>query len=334
MPPPVLALLATGCCIGVAAAEPLLPPLVHVLAHPPNSTCDKHTDQCCHHGCKMTNWPCCHHGRDCCCGGIVALTGCRNDQTPPIHPLPVPVAPSLPPPPPLRSAAPARCCKFRNFTECDLSLGRRCETVPCVENATCPDGRFGLWCSAHEWHTSCAFNWTFGCSCEVGGGGARALSRGMSLPKSDDEAVISCVQIPPEGLMLSKPGQDVTVCPGKYTAAVLTNDSAAITIRGSNIMLRLDGVELMPAAGRRFEGWGVHVEGVSGVKLTGGHISGFRAAVLIKGGSGHEVSGARLSHNRMRRVLGTPADFLSVWPEFEGQLVVDSYAFSYFYTGI
>jgi hypothetical protein len=43
---------------------------------------------------QMTNWPCCHHGRDCCCGGIVALTRCLNDQNPPFSLLPIPTPPN------------------------------------------------------------------------------------------------------------------------------------------------------------------------------------------------------------------------------------------------
>jgi hypothetical protein len=139
--------------------------------HPPGDACDKHTGQCCHHGCKMTNWPCCHHGRDCCCGGIMHLTNCTNDRNPPFVPLPVPRMPPSPPPlpspPPPPSNRTTGCCFFKNFTDCDLNPGKPCETVSCEKNRTCPDLQRGGWCNAHEWHTSCAFNWTFGCSCTV-----------------------------------------------------------------------------------------------------------------------------------------------------------------------
>jgi polygalacturonase len=148
--------------------------------HPPNSTCDKHTGQCCHHGCKMTNWPCCHHGRDCCCGGIVAMTGCKNDQNPPFRALPIPRPVRTLPPVPEQRSAPSRCCMFKNFTDCDASPGKACETVPCIENVTCPDEKYGLWCNSHEWHTSCAFNWTYGCSCTTAGGGG-------AMKNDDDE---------------------------------------------------------------------------------------------------------------------------------------------------
>lgn len=136
---------------------------------PPGDACDKHTGQCCHHGCKMTNWPCCHHGRDCCCGGIMHLTNCTYDRNPPFVPLPVPRIPPIPKPTPLPppSNQTTGCCFFKNFTDCDLNPGQTCETVPCEKNSTCPDLQRGQWCNAHEWHTSCAFNWTFGCSCTV-----------------------------------------------------------------------------------------------------------------------------------------------------------------------
>lgn len=140
-----------------------------LLPRPPGDACDKHTGQCCHHGCKMTNWPCCHHGRDCCCGGIMYLTNCTNDRNPPFVPLPVPRMPPdpQPSPPPSPSNRTPGCCFFKNFTDCDRNPGTPCETVSCEENRTCPDLQRGQWCNAHEWRTSCAFNWTFGCSCMV-----------------------------------------------------------------------------------------------------------------------------------------------------------------------
>lgn len=131
-----------------------------------NSTCDKHTGQCCHHACKMTNFPCCHHGRDCCCGGIEAHVNCSSDQNPPFRPLPVPPIPPSPVPP-SNSTNSTGCCMFKNFTECDANPGMVCETIPCTPNVTCPNASYGLWCSSHEWHTSCAFNWTYGCSCTM-----------------------------------------------------------------------------------------------------------------------------------------------------------------------
>ena len=181
----LLALLSTGTCRSIldtsteAAGADIAPSarLSGSLAgrsaadsqHPPGDACDKHTGQCCHHGCKMTNWPCCHHGRDCCCGGIMHLTNCTNDRNPPFVPLPLPRIPPSPRPSP--SPPPSNqttgCCFFKNFTDCDLNPGKPCETVPCEENRTCPDLQRGQWCNAHEWHTSCAFNWTFGCSCTV-----------------------------------------------------------------------------------------------------------------------------------------------------------------------
>ena len=57
--------------------------------------------------------------------------------------------------------------------------------------------------------------------------------------------------------------------------------------------------------------------------VIGGNLSGFRAAVLIEGGSGHTVRDAMLSHNRLRGVTGTEADFLSIWPGFSEQIADD-----------
>jgi parallel beta-helix repeat protein len=119
-------------------------------------------------------------------------------------------------------------------------------------------------------------------------------------------------------------GQVVVVCPDEYFVSLPTNGSAAITVRASNVTLQLHEVGIQPLPARQFEGWGVHAQDVDGLRLAGGRIAGFRAAVVVTGGSGHEIRNAALSHNRLRRVLGTPADFLSVWPDFEGQLAVDS----------
>jgi hypothetical protein len=57
--------------------------------------------------------------------------------------------------------------------------------------------------------------------------------------------------------------------------------------------------------------------------VIGGNLTGFRAAVLIEGGSGHVVRDATVSHNRLRGVTGTEADFLSIWPDFADQIAAD-----------
>lgn len=133
-----------------------------------------------------------------------------------------------------------------------------------------------------------------------------------------------CVDIPSVGLTLSQPNQYVIVCPGDYVIALPSNSSAAISVNAPNVTLSLENVAVKPVATRLFEGWGVRAQSVDGLELLGGNIAGFRAAVLIEGGVGHSVRNSVLSHNRLRGVTGTPADFLSVWPEFDGQLAVDS----------
>lgn len=133
-----------------------------------------------------------------------------------------------------------------------------------------------------------------------------------------------CVSLPTAGMTVSQANQHIVVCPGEYIVSLPSNSSAAISVAASNVTLSMENVRLEPAAARKFEGWGVRAQSVDGLKLLGGRIAGFRAAVLIEGGTGHSVSSAVLSHNRLRGVTGTPSDFLSVWPEFDGQLAVDS----------
>ena len=133
--------------------------------------CDKHSGQCCHHACKMTNWPCCHHGEHCCCGGPPRrISNCSSDEYRPFQPFPIP---SMPTPPALPAAAKKTCCFFANFTECDAKPGESCETVPCIRDVTCPVSNkssphfSGNWCNTKVWRESCRLGWTHGCSCNV-----------------------------------------------------------------------------------------------------------------------------------------------------------------------
>ena len=141
---------------------------------------------------------------------------------------------------------------------------------------------------------------------------------------SDRQNQDECVRLPTAGMTISRANQHIVVCPGDYTVSLPSNSSAAISVDASNVTLFMENVRLEPSDARKFEGWGVRAQSVDGLKLLGGHIAGFRAAVLIERGTGHSVSSAVLSHNRLRGVTGTPGDFLSVWPEFDGQLAVDS----------
>ena len=134
--------------------------------------CDKHSGQCCHHACKMMNWPCCHHGEHCCCGGPPRRTSnCSSDEYRPFQPFPTPVMPT--PAPPVPGPPVTHCCFFANFTQCDSKPGESCETVPCIKGVTCPvdntsSPQFsGHWCNAKVWHESCRLGWTHGCSCNV-----------------------------------------------------------------------------------------------------------------------------------------------------------------------
>ena len=53
--------------------------------------CDKHTNQCCHHACKMFVGPCCHHDTSvreiCCCGGcgVAKMGKCTEDYQAPVR---------------------------------------------------------------------------------------------------------------------------------------------------------------------------------------------------------------------------------------------------------
>lgn len=112
---------------------------------------------------------------------------------------------------------------------------------------------------------------------------------------------------------------DVVICPGTYLLDD-PEDDGVIRVRASNVTIDLTGVVLQGGA---MDGWGILSDGWDGVTIRGGAIHGFRSAVLLKNGAGHLVEGCDLSLNRKRPVFHSPADFLAVWPDFDGQLAAD-----------
>jgi parallel beta-helix repeat protein len=112
---------------------------------------------------------------------------------------------------------------------------------------------------------------------------------------------------------------DVKICPGTYLIDDAAEDGV-LRIKASGVHVDLEGVTLKSTL---MKGWGILADGVDGVTITQGRIEGFRGAVLLQNGMGHLVQDSVLSFNRKRPVTHTGADFLSVWPDFPGQLAAD-----------
>lgn len=112
---------------------------------------------------------------------------------------------------------------------------------------------------------------------------------------------------------------DVTFCPGTYALDDPEQDGV-IRVKASNVTIDLRGVTL---SGSAFQGFGIRGDGVDDVSIKGATIRGFKSAIYLSDGSGHEVHGCDLSHNRKRPVTHTAADFLSVWPDLAGQFAAD-----------
>jgi len=113
--------------------------------------------------------------------------------------------------------------------------------------------------------------------------------------------------------------QNTVICPGSYLIDD-KNEEGILKVMASSVSLTLTNVTL---SSQLYLGYGVVVVGMDNVKVIGGNISGFRSAVLVINGTGHEISNAMLSNNRMRKVFNTSDDFLDVWLDFPEQLQAD-----------
>jgi len=111
---------------------------------------------------------------------------------------------------------------------------------------------------------------------------------------------------------------DVKICPGTYFIPDPEEDGV-IHIGAPGVSIDMTGVTLIGGG----VGWGIRSQVFDAVSVLGGTIQGYRAAVLFEGGQGHLVQGCDLSFNRRRAVQNGPGDFLSVWPDFAGQIAAD-----------
>ena len=112
---------------------------------------------------------------------------------------------------------------------------------------------------------------------------------------------------------------DVVICPGTYAFDDPEGDGV-IRVKASGVRIDMQGVILN---GSQMDGYGIVSDGFDGVEVRGANISGFRAAILLRQGSGCLVEGCGLSGNRKRPVTHTAGDFLAVWPDWTGQLAAD-----------
>ena len=109
----------------------------------------------------------------------------------------------------------------------------------------------------------------------------------------------------------------VRVAPGVYYAEDLDNN-AAITIVANNVTLDLTGVVLVGAESSidpdAFHGVAIRAEGVSGLRILGGTVRGYRVAIEVIGGTGHSIERCDLSGNFRQRLKSTPdAEASSDW---------------------
>jgi parallel beta-helix repeat protein len=112
----------------------------------------------------------------------------------------------------------------------------------------------------------------------------------------------------------------IKVRPGRYMVGV-SDSSAAITIRGSNISVDLTGVELIGNADRerpdRFSGTAVRIEGGRNVTVRGLHARGFKVGIIARGVARLALLDNELSYNwKPRLYSGIEKESLVDWLDY------------------
>ncbi len=103
---------------------------------------------------------------------------------------------------------------------------------------------------------------------------------------------------------------DTKICPGRYRIAD-PGQKGVLVVMASGLRLDLNGVviESGDSVPGRYTGYGVTLQNVDSVAITGGTIRGYRIGVLLDGGSGHTISGMTLSGSRSPALRSTPEQF-------------------------
>jgi parallel beta-helix repeat protein len=111
------------------------------------------------------------------------------------------------------------------------------------------------------------------------------------------------------GMVIS---HSVRIVPGTYRLRSAPDDSACVTIRGSNITLDFTGVTLLgPGSDSgstpdRARGIGVFIDGGRSVTINGATIHGFRFGILARGTHGLAIRGGDLSESWRPRLYSLP----------------------------
>lgn len=111
----------------------------------------------------------------------------------------------------------------------------------------------------------------------------------------------------------------VRIRPGHYLAPA--GDSAALTIRGSNITVNLGGVELIGDSDRehpdRFTGVAIRIDGGRNVTLRGVDVRGYKVGILARGVARLTLVDNNLSYNwRPRLYSGIEKESLIDWLDY------------------
>lgn len=111
----------------------------------------------------------------------------------------------------------------------------------------------------------------------------------------------------------------VKIRPGHYTAPA--GDSAALTVRGSDVVVDLTGVELIGNADRehpdRFAGTAVRIDGGRNITVKGLHARGYKVGILARGVTRLSLLANDLSYNwKPRLYSGIVKESLIDWLDY------------------
>ena len=170
------------------------------------------------------------------------------------------------------------------------------------------------------------------CSCESGGSptDAGVMADGSAMVDGNSSADDGAM--PADGAARDGGGEPVALtndmvitasivaAPGTYDFAD-TEEDGALIVGADDIVIDLNGAVL--AGGGSGRGYGVRVNGHSGVTIRNCVIGGYRAAIFVEDGGDHVIEDCDLSGNHERPASHTAADFLGVWHEYPEMVAAD-----------